>query len=144
MIRYFDSSAILAKLLGQEPDPVVAELWQSSEERLASSLLIIECVVGIRRAARRRGFQGDDSWAHLRIAAADQAFGEVTFKPVDQSIEEIVRSTPILAECRTLDAIHVATALHFQPFSEGRFEIVTLDKRMKEVAGRLGLKAVPV
>jgi predicted nucleic acid-binding protein len=143
LIRYFDSSAVLARLLVQEPDPVVAELWGSASERLASSLLVVECLIGIRRAAAHRRIQWDDPWVRSRIAAAERTFEEVTFKALDRSIEEIVRNTPSLAECRTLDAIHVATALHFRPSAEGPFEVVTLDKGMKNVARRLGLTVSP-
>ena len=68
---------------------------------------------------------------------------ELNFKPLDSSIEEIIRGTPALADCKTLDAIHAATALYFRRFVEGPFEIVTIDKRMTQLAGKLGFQVQP-
>jgi len=143
MVRYFDSSVILARLLGQKHDPAIAELWRSASERLSSSLLRIECLVGVRRAAAMQSAPVDNRWIRTRVTALDRVFGGLNFKAVDRSIEEIVRKTSALAECRTLDAIHLATALHFRPFVQGALELVTLDRRMKNLARRLGLTVQP-
>lgn len=59
------------------------------------------------------------------------------------AIEELIHLTPALADCRTLDAIHVATALHFKPYGEDPLEVVTLDRRMKQLAVTLGFKVQP-
>ena len=143
MVRYFDSSFILAQLLDQAPDPNLRELWRRSSKRLASSLLGIECIIGLRRAARALGAPADERWVRTRIAALDRMFAGLNFMTVDLSIEAIVRETPALAECRTLDAIHLATALRFRRVEEGALEIVTLDRRMGVLARKLGLVAVP-
>lgn len=77
------------------------------------------------------------------MAAMDGLFANLSFLIVDLSIEAIVRNNGILAECRTLDAIHLATVLRFREIGEGDLEIVTLDKRMAAVARKLGLVVVP-
>jgi hypothetical protein len=46
--------------------------------------------------------------------------------------------------CRTRDAIHLATALQFRPIVEGSLEIVTLDTRMRRVAGKLRFEVRPL
>ena len=78
-----------------------------------------------------------------RMAALDRILQDFDLKMVDRSIEEVIRASPILADCRTLDAIHLATALHFRTAIKGGFEVVTLDKRMGAVARQLGLRATP-
>jgi len=143
MVRYFDSSFVLAQLLGQAPDQNVRKLWPGSSRRLASSLLRIECIIGLRRAARLLAAPADERWVLARLSALDRMFASLNFMAVDPSIEAIVRETPALAECRTLDAIHLATALRFRGVAEGGLELVTLDKKMGALARKLGLAAVP-
>ena len=64
-------------------------------------------------------------------------------KRVDDDIEEMVRMNSALADCRALDAIHIATALFFKPHHDAQITIVTLDRRMGETAGRLGFPVLP-
>ena len=139
--RYFDSSVILSALL--EEKDTADELWVGSDRRLSSALLRIECVVAIRRAAIQRAVAPEDSWARERLDAPARFLEAMSFKAIDGSIEEVIRLNPALAGCRTLDAIHVATALHFKPYVEGSLEIVTLDRRMRQLAGKLGFQVQP-
>ncbi len=144
MTRYFDSSFVLAVVLGEGAGGSLEELWRSTTRCIASNLLAVEGVVNVRRAARvRRDKAVSESWLRGKLAALDHLLRDFDLKAVDQSIEEIIRDTPALAECRTLDAIHLATALHFRPAVKGGLEIVTLDKRMAAVARKLGLTVVP-
>ena len=142
-VRYFDSSVILSELLEEKIHPLLIELWNGAEERLSSSLLKIECVVAIRRAALLQGVAADDVWARERMDLLSGFLDALNFKAIDRSIEELIRLTPALADCRTLDAIHVATALHFKPYVEGPLEIVTLDRRMKQLAEKMGFQVQP-
>ncbi len=64
-------------------------------------------------------------------------------KRLDDEIEEIVRGTSDLSDCRTLEAIHLVTALYFQPHHDEPINVVTLDRRMREVATRLGFTILP-
>lgn len=142
-VRYFDSSVFLSELLQEKVHPLVEGLWDGAGERLSSSLLRIECVIGIRRAALLQGLAADDKWARERLDLLYGFLDALSFKAVDGSIEEIIRLTPALADCRTLDAIHLATALQFRPYVEGSLEIVTLDRRMRLLAGKLGFQVQP-
>jgi len=142
-VRYFDSSAILSGLLEEKGRPQLRGLWDGADERLSSSLLKIECIIAIRRAALLQSVALDVAWADKRLELLSPFMDALNFKAVDGSIEEIIRLTPALADCRTLDAIHVATALHFKPNVESPLEIVTLDKRMRQLALRVGFQVQP-
>src|SRR5271157_3097952 len=122
---------------------MVKELWDGASEKLSSNLLRFECVIGIRRAALLQGLAPGDMWARERLDLLSGFLDALNFKAMDGSIEEVIRLTPALADCRTLDAIHVATALHFKPYVEGPLEIVTLDKRLRHLAVKLGFKVQP-
>jgi predicted nucleic acid-binding protein len=142
-VRYFDSSIILSELLEEKVSPSLDELWNGAEKRLSSNLLKIECVIALRRAALVQGVAADGEWVSERLDLLSGFLDSLNFKAIDGSIEEVIRLTPALADCRTLDAIHVATALHFKPYVEGQLEIVTLDRRMRQLAGKVGFQVQP-
>jgi predicted nucleic acid-binding protein len=142
-VRYFDSSAVVSGVLEEKDHPAVGELWNSADERLSSSLLRIECIIALRRAAIQHGIAADDTWVRERLDVMAQFLDGMNFKAIDGSIEEVIKLTPALADCGTLDAIHIATALHVRTFIDGPFEIVTLDKRMKQLAKKVGFQVQP-
>jgi predicted nucleic acid-binding protein len=135
MPTYYDSSVVVA-LVSNEPRSARAlELWAASPERVGSILLAIESEVALRRLAVVRPSLAKE--ASERLASL---LGEVALKHVDDDVLRVVRSTPALARCRSLDAVHLATAIHFAGLSDEPTVLVTFDARMAEVAARVGLK----
>ena len=67
----------------------------------------------------------------------------MTFKSIDDAIERIVRGENGLAGCRTLDAIHVATALYFAPHLNEPLVICSFDRRLRSAAEGLKLQTHP-
>lgn len=143
MICYIDSSVILSGLLEQGAARSVMRLWEESSERLSSNLLKTECVIGIRRAALAQKLPPDDPWAESRIGLLFKFMASITFKLMDESIEDLIRSTPELSNCRTLDAIHLATAMYFKPHLDEALTVMTLDERMSALAQKLGFAVDP-
>ena len=143
MVCYYDSSIMLAAVLEQNPAPALASYWDTVSARLSSTLLKIECLIGIRRAGALQKLSPDAPWVGQRIDLLKRYTDEVDCRRLDDEIEEMVRNTPALCECRTLDAVHLATALYFQPHLDERLTIVTLDRRMRAVAARLGFPLLP-
>lgn len=143
MVRYYDSSVLLAAILGQQLPETFTSLWDSAEKRLSSALLRIECLVGIRRAGVLQGESADGGWVEQRIAELGRYTDELDCKRPDDEIEEIIRRTPALSDCRTLDAVHIATALLFRPLFGEPITMVSVDKRMRKVAERMGFPIMP-
>jgi hypothetical protein len=143
VVGYYDSSVVLSGILQQSPPATLKPTWDSATIRVSSSLLRIECLVGVRRAGSVAGHGPDSAWVIERIAALDEYLEEVSCKHVDDDIEAIVRRTRALSECRALDAIHIATALYLGPYYDEPLTVVTLDRRMRALAQRLGLRVAP-
>jgi predicted nucleic acid-binding protein len=143
MVRYFDSSIMLAGILDQEPQGLIASLWDPSEIRLSSMLSKIECMIGVRRAGILQKLAPDGPWCMERIRLLDAYLEELECKRIDDDILDIIRKNAFLANCRSLDAIHVATALYFKPYQDEPIQIVTLDSRMRETAGKAGFTVLP-
>ncbi len=143
MVCYYDSSVMLSAVLEEKRDYDYTLLWDNVSTRLSSNLLKIECIIGVRRAGLMQGLDPDNEWVTQRIDILEQYFNGIYFKLIDDSIEKTIRKCTALADCRSLDAIHLATALYFKPHLEEPVFISSLDKRMRAVASKLGFKLFP-
>lgn len=119
---YLDSSAIV-KLVVQEPE--TADLVQAvlvDPEIVSSGLAWTEVMIAVRRAGRS-------------TARAEHVLEGIAFIPIDDGIlHEAAALGP--KDLRTLEAIHVATALSLRPDVE---TMITYDVRQALVASALGL-----
>ena len=143
MAGYYDSSLLLAAALGQFAAADYADAWDGEVVRVASLLLRIECVVALRRAAVAGGQKPDGRWVRARLSAVAPFLDAVTTQAVDDRIEEIVRAEPRLAQCRALDAVHLATALYLRDFLDEPLRVCSLDKRLRAAAVDLGFEVRP-
>ncbi len=143
MAFYYDSSLLLSALLEEDHQVDTSAAWDDVGLRLSSNLLRIECIIGIRRSAILQKKGPGSEWVSHRIDLLDQFFNGMHFKIIDDSIEKTIRSNPAIARCRSLDAIHLATALYFKPNIDEPLYLASLDKRLREAAGELGFKLFP-
>jgi uncharacterized protein len=123
-IAYLDASAIV-KLVLDEPDSLSLLRWYHESERVATSRV---GVIETRRAANRR----DGDRAQL-AAVIDRLEVFELDADIDQRASAISPTS-----LRTLDAIHVATALSIP----GLGSFVTYDDRLAEAARNVGLPVV--
>jgi uncharacterized protein len=129
---YLDASA-LVKAIREEEGVETLRAYLQGTELVSSELVLAEVPRALRRrAAERPGFQ-------LRPALdrAAEMLDRLALRPVEDSL---LIGAGLLAEpdLRSLDAIHVATALHLSPIDA----FVTYDKRQAAVARLAGLRAV--
>ena len=137
---YAESSAVLAWLLGEETGRSVREVLQHTELVMASDLTLVECDRVLIRAVTTGEINeaaGADRRAHLNAAASHWHLWRVS-----PSIVERARH-PFSAEpIRTLDAIHLASALAVRS-AVPRVELLTLDDRIRRAAKQLGFQVQP-
>lgn len=127
MAHYLDASA-LTKLVVAEPETAALRGWLDAAERLpvASGLVRTELLRAVRR------------FLPERLALARAVLDAVTLLRI---------ATPILDEAgrldppglRSLDAVHLATALDLGDDLEG---LVTYDDRLADAAGQYGIRVV--
>ena len=124
-LAYVDASA-LVKLVVDEPESPSMLHWYAESERLASSRIGI---IETRRAANRRAHDPSQVETVLR---------SVVILEVDDIVaRRAARMAP--AGLRTLDAIHLATALELGSEMDA---FVTYDDRLAEAARTVGLPVV--
>lgn len=122
---YVDASA-LVKLIIAEPESVGMERWYLESERVLTSRIGI---VETRRAVSRRPHDA----GHL-----DHVLDRIEVVALDPPIADHAAAIQP-ATIRTLDAIHLATALAAMPDLDA---FVTYDDRLAEAARTLGLPVV--
>lgn len=123
MIAYFDASA-LGKLVVGEAESAALAAWLTPIEPVASSRL---AVVEVHRAARVAN-PGAESAARTRGVLESCLLVDATADVVDTA------ARLASARLRSLDAIHLATALRLGPDA-----LVAYDARLAEAARARGL-----
>lgn len=143
-VAYFDSSALLSVVLQEAKAETAANLWNQYILRVSSILLNAECWTGMRTYFARSGLDPTKGWLEERSEFLSGALATVQIAPVDGRILEILKERAELADCKTLDALHLATALHFSAKSDEGLIVVSLDERMRQTAKNLKLEVLPV
>lgn len=138
---YLESSALLALYLGQPGARQVQQILSSTDEVVGSQLLALEVPVVLRRAFAARALDPDSHEDLLRRFDAD--LRHVTLRADLDRVTALVRADGRLARCRTLDAIHVGTALLYREDARLPLTLVSLDDRVREVASTVGLGVLP-
>ncbi|MGE3074953.1 MAG: type II toxin-antitoxin system VapC family toxin [Dehalococcoidia bacterium] len=120
---YCDSSALL-KLVAQEPETSVFEVAVQNRKLVASELAITE----VGRAIERKLGSAFD--------AIDEVSARVGLMPITSALlRQAIDIRP--ASLRTLDAIHIASAMQLGSDLEG---VLTYDIRMQQAARELNLR----
>ena len=135
---YLDSSAVLRPLLGQSN--LIAE-WGTWEAAYASELLGIEC----RRAIDRLRLEGlfDDkqvAQAGEQLSVIERTIGRLQITAA--IVREASRTMPTIV--KTLDAIHLASAVALRDRRAIDLVFVTHDDQQATAARALGFTTVGV
>ena len=140
MKLYVESSAILAWLLEQNAGELVVDALAHAELIVTSDLTLIECDRVLIRAVLLDEL--DEADAADRQARLNAVATRWTLLGLDDEIMERARR-PFPAEpTRTLDAIHLASALIGRK-AIPELTMLSLDTRIRRAANRLGFPLVP-
>lgn len=128
----FDSSALAKRYLAEPGTERLLELCAAADEVILSVLCVLEILSALNRL-RRDGHLSDEQYLGLKEDLAKdvrQATVVTVTGPVLGRTTELLETTSL----RTLDAVHVATAL------ESSCDLfVSADRRQSEAARRSGL-----
>jgi hypothetical protein len=136
MTVYIDSSVVLRPLLGQ---PKVLQSWGKWQTAYSSELLGIEC----RRAIDRLRLEGSYDDAQFAAAIEELVRIERTLKRIRLTksiIQGASRSMPTVV--KTLDAIHLASALAIRERRGVELAFATHDAQQAIAARALGFHCI--
>ena len=137
---YAESSAVLAWLLGESDGEDARDRLSAARLVLTSDLTLIECDRVLHRAA----VVGELSEAEAaeRRALVGVAAEHWIVQAIDREIVERARRPFPREPIRTLDAIHLATALATRGLVT-ELQLLSLDERIRRNAADLGFEVVP-
>ncbi|MCL2283544.1 MAG: PIN domain-containing protein [Fibromonadales bacterium] len=143
MISYFDSSLLLAILFDEKRFEEAWTAWNSSKARVSSILLKIETCISLQRYYKINMHRFDANWLSKKERILDNLLGDVFYKPIEEPFGNAIAKNKSIAGCRSLDAIHIATALFFKQNSRNNnLHICSFDKNMLAVAEKLGFETI--
>ena len=140
MSLYAESSAVLGWLLDEASAAQVRRCLAAADVIVASDLTLLECDRVLLRAVTLGELteaEAADRRAHLAGASAHWHVLRVSEAVVDRARQPFP-GEPI----RTLDAIHLATALVARA-AIANLQLLSLDDRVRRAAKGLGLETVP-
>ncbi len=140
MSIYAESSAVVAWLFGEDAGESARECLAAAPLVLTSDLTLVECDRVLHRAA----VVGDLSEAESarRRALVSEAAEHWVVLAIDREVVERARRPFRQEPIRTLDAIHLATALLGRSLV-AEMEVLTLDNRIRDNARALGFDTLP-
>jgi len=140
MVCYYDSSVILSILLDEPRRTEAQELWLSGGARVSSLLLKLETITVLRRTYEHNRSKLDASWLTRKTVELGEFMKEVNFRIVDSEIDQIIQLRKDLAKCRTLDAIHMATAIDLKKSIDDELSFYSFDGELLGLAQSLRFK----
>ncbi|MCG6170095.1 PIN domain-containing protein [Leptospira sp. FAT2] len=142
MIVYIDSSVLLS-IIFQEPtlDKSIS-IWKATELRVSSILLEAECKISIKRAYFHNKKKLGTGWKERKLTELDKLLEEINLKNLDSSTMENLNNEDLLSGCRTLDALHLSTAIEFRNELGEELLIFSYDKDFNKIAQELSFKTL--
>lgn len=143
MTRYYDTGLLLKLYTNEKDSARVRNFAVRHGEALAfTAMHHSECVSALRLKCFRGECREDEAAAALRDIEADLAAGVlrvvvVAWDAVWMRCRSLSDAHAAATGCRTLDALHVACALHL-----GAEELVTGDARQSALGRKAGLRVV--
>lgn len=133
---YVETSAVLAWLFGEAASGDVTRAMNAADAVVTSSLTIVEAERAIHRAVVTRLVK--EAAAHkLRGLLAQERLTWITMSLTADVLARAGRAFPV-EPVRTLDAIHLATALAFTEALPD-LKMLALDRRVADNATSLGM-----
>lgn len=140
MIVYAESSAVLSWLLGEENGDAIRRILAGAQAVLASELTLIECERCLIRARVVEGMP--EAMRAERRAHLERAATHWTVLTLGQEVVERARSAFPAEPVRTLDGLHLATAIVARA-AVADLAVLSLDHRVRDNALELGLEVAP-
>ena len=140
MNLYAESSAVLAWLLDDAGGEDARERLSAAGLVLTSELTLIECDRVLHRTVALGELSDAEALAR-RALLSSVAEHWIVFAIDGEMVERARRPLP-REPLRTLDAIHVATALAIRSLVAG-LHLLSLDERVRRNAVELGFEVVP-
>jgi predicted nucleic acid-binding protein len=136
-----ETSIILSLILEDEFHEKASKIWNQKNDVICSILTSIEATIVLRRFYKSNKSKLTSNWLSKNEKRLNEILSECSLVKIDDSILSILELKKEISDCKSLDAIHIATAIFLKDkFNDSNLQFYSFDKRVKEVAKKLGLK----
>jgi len=142
VIAYFDSSLLLSFLLRESKAEEARSIWKRYDIKISSSLLKIETNVVLRRSLSQKKNNPNEFSLEDRLAELDKFLKDIFYRRIDDVFKEPYTNYAGISCCKSLDAIHIATALDIRDSSNYEIHICSFDKNMIKLAEQFGFTSI--
>lgn len=136
---YLDTSVFLKLFLNEKGSDKARKLIKGNR-LLCSAILASECFSTFSR--RRQNRELDDKAFDQLVSRVKKDLPYIELVKLTDEVLKKTEEVVLRSPARTLDAIHIASALLFQDLIGIELSFVTSDKKQEEAAKREGLKTV--
>jgi uncharacterized protein with PIN domain len=137
---YAESSAVLAWLLGETEQNTILRQLSNAEIVMTSDLTLVECDRVLARCLAVRSIT--EAEIADRQALLNKAAANWNVMRLDQAVIQRARRSFPVEPIRTLDALHLASALTARSALPG-LALLSLDQRVRDNGRRLGFTLLP-
>lgn len=136
---YIDTSTYLKLFLKEKGSDKARKL--SKENRFLSSVILTsECFSALSR--RKQGKEIDDKTFNRLVNRIKKGLPYIEIVKLTDGVSIKTEEILLHSAVRTLDAIHIASALLFQELTGINLTFVTSDKKQEDSAKKEGLKTI--
>jgi predicted nucleic acid-binding protein len=136
---YIDTSAILSIIFEEDNRKQTIKIWKKYQNKYSSNITEAECFNNLQKYRRLMNSPKKDEWYLQKIKILEGLLEEINIRSFNRSITDILKTNENLSHAKTLDSIHLATALYFSYHLDQEIRIFSYDKNMNRVAMKLGL-----
>lgn len=139
MVCYIETSIILSLLLEDEFYDEAVKIWNSPNEKVTSILTGIESLIVIRRYYKANTKRLNSKWLSVQEKKIKEMLSECNLLNIGEDVQKIIELKKEIADCRSLDAIHLATAIYFKnQLKVSKMSLYSFDKRVNSIAKKFG------
>ncbi|PKA10499.1 DNA-binding protein [Leptospira meyeri] len=143
MALYIDSSFLLNIIYSEDNSDNYLEIFNSHEKKFSSILLEIETFRSINLFYNLNKKLLNKAWISEYENTLTELITQISLKNVDFDVQSEIKKNKNILELKSLDATHLATAIHFRKMISENLIICTLDDKFRTVAKKFEFNILP-
>ncbi|MBM9548432.1 PIN domain-containing protein [Leptospira sp. 201903074] len=143
MALYIDSSFLLNIFYSEDNFQKYLEIFNSNDKKFSSILLEIESFRSLNLFYNLNKKSLDKAWLTESENILNELLSQISLKNLDFDIQSEIRKNRNILELKSLDATHLATAIHFRRMISDDLIICTLDDKLRKVSKKFEFKIFP-
>ncbi|TGL60506.1 PIN domain-containing protein [Leptospira sarikeiensis] len=143
MVLYIDTSLLLNILYAEEGYEDHLNYFNKSDLKFASILLEIESFRSLHFIHSKEGKSLPKNWFKEAESFLGEFISQINLKNLDDDVRTEIRKNKGVLELKSLDAAHLATALHIQKSISDELILCSMDEKFRSIAKKFGFKLYP-